>query len=89
MGYDVINNKKELIEYCKRKRKKRMVILGEQFVKENKVICAYCHKPITDNSNRTWIFPKTREILPRHYECAWNSLFSQLYSKKVLITLLR
>ena len=89
MGYDIINNKKELITYCKRKRKKRMVILSDEFVNKNKVMCAYCHKPILDRHNRAWVYPKTNEIVAFHYDCVWTTLFSKLYSKRVLTGLLR
>lgn len=76
-GYDIVKN---IDEYCKYKRKPRMVILHQRLLP---VKCNYCGKPITNqNDNRTWIFPKERKAIPLHYECAWKATFKKMYGTR-------
>ena len=80
MSYPKINSVKELIEFCKRKRKSYTVILTKKFVNENKIVCVKCKKKITDENNRTFVYPKQKRIVPLHYSCAWDFLFNIIYS---------
>ena len=73
-GYDHVT---DLKQYCKGKRKKHMVILEDNLLP---IKCAICEKSITkEQGNRTWIFPKEKTIVPMHYKCAWNALFTDIY----------
>ena len=77
-AYVEVDNKIDVINFMKRKRKKKMVIYrpgGDLFP----VNCTLCNKPIAEESgNRVDLYPKQKKVFPYHYECAWRITFAAI-----------
>jgi len=75
-AYVEVDNKEDVINFMKRKRKKKTIIYrigGDLFP----VNCALCNEPITsETGNRVDIYPRQKKVVPLHYECAWKVTFA-------------
>lgn len=64
----------------KRCRKVQSFILSDEGVEKIAPKCNVCKKTITvKGGNRAEYFPKTKRVRIMHYECAWSSLFADIY----------
>jgi len=76
--YPVFRTKEELKQFCKRKRKMFYAI----FLKAGDLLptnCKHCNNEIIDSGNRVKVFPKQKLLIPLHYDCAWSSLFGDIF----------
>jgi hypothetical protein len=80
-AYPIITSKESLIAFVKRKKKFRVVKFGGKLLP---VKCGVCGKDITNDDNLVKVFPKNKRIIPMHYYCAWTSLFTEIYSTRII-----
>jgi hypothetical protein len=80
-AYPIITTKESLIQFVKRKRKFTVVKFDGSLLPIN---CSVCGKPITNDDNLIKVFPKHKRIIPMHYECAWSSLLTEIYSIRII-----
>lgn len=77
-AYVEVDNKQDVIDFMKRKRKKKTLIYrhgGDLFP----IKCALCGKNITKKSgNRVDVYPRQQKVFPYHYECAWKVTFAAI-----------
>lgn len=76
--YPICIDNKAIKKAMYKKRKQFMVIFEEKLL-NGKINCVVCNKPIIDNANRVWLYPKTKKYSAMHYTCAWTQLLNDVY----------
>ena len=82
-AYDGFDGLQEVKSHYKRCRKLQCFILSKSCINKESITCTICNKPITEKcGNRCEYHPKSKKIACMHYECAWQSIFLNIFLKK-------
>jgi len=80
-AYDLVY---DLGAYCRRKHKRRIVILDDSLLPTR---CAYCGETIKKgDANRADLWPSEHRLAPMHYLCSWEALLADVFQLADMIS---
>lgn len=82
-AYDGFDSLKEVREHYSRCRTLKYFILSDKCIAQDSIPCRVCGKVITvKNGNRCQYARWLDKIVAMCYECAWKSLFCEVFGTK-------